>query len=277
MMNFIKGEGEVQGAYSWQHLLFVTVLLVIMAVIAVILGRHYKNKDYNTKNKVLIWTAIIIDSLEIVKIIISCILDGSLNPIRMLLPLFLCSIQLIAIPVAAFSKGRLKEAALDFVLIFGILGALVGNYGAAQNFNSYPVLSYPNIHSGLNHSISGFASLYIIFSGMRSMKRDNIPVCLCILTAFCIIAYIANIVLDYNYMFLMAGDGTPYDILYNLVGGNPLLYPVMVVLLFYVYVFVFYGVYYLVTKKRSKQVVVTEINDVNIDNNATDNNINEEI
>ena len=42
------------------------------------------------------------------------------------LPLFLCSIQLIAIPMAAFCKGRVKEACLDFVLTFGILGAVFG-------------------------------------------------------------------------------------------------------------------------------------------------------
>ena len=27
--------------------------------------------------------------------------------------------------------------------------------------------------------------------------------------------YIANVLLDYNYIFLMRGDGTPYDIVYN--------------------------------------------------------------
>jgi hypothetical protein len=38
-------------------------------------------------------------------------------------------------------------------------------------------------------------------------------------------------------MFLMQGDGTPYDILYNLVNGNPVLYPLGVVGLFFVYIF----------------------------------------
>ena len=258
MMEFLEGSGEAQGAYSWQHLLFVTVILLIMSAIAVILGRHYKHKDYTIKNRVLIWTAILIDTLEIVKIVISCVLAGSLEPITMLLPLFLCSIQLIAIPVAAFSKGKLKQAALDFVLIFGILGALVGNYGAAQNFNAYPVLSYPNIHSAINHAMSGFASLYILFSGMASMRKENIPVCLTILTSFCILAYIVNLIVDYNYMFLMAGDGTPYDILYNLVGGNQLLYPLGVVGLFFIYIFIFYGVYFAI-QNRHRQVVLKEV------------------
>ena len=66
-------------------------------------------------------------------------------------------------------------------------------------------------------------------------------------------AYIANISLDYNYMFLMRGDGTPYDIFYNLVGGNPVIYPIIVVLLFVLYISAFYYVYYLIKNRKNKQ------------------------
>ena len=66
-------------------------------------------------------------------------------------------------------------------------------------------------------------------------------------------AYLANILVDYNYMFLMAGDGTPYDILYNLVSGNKILYPVGVVVLFLAYIGAFYGIYYLTQKKKVVQ------------------------
>ncbi|MBR2971097.1 MAG: YwaF family protein [Clostridia bacterium] len=251
MKEFLSGSGEAQGAYSWQHLTFVTTLMVIMVLSAIFLGKRYKNQELAAKNKVLIWAAILIDGFELAKIIIACSLDGSIAPLRMMLPLFLCSIQLIAIPLAAFSKGKLKNAALDFVLIFGILGAVMGTYGAAQNYNAYPVLSWPNLVSGITHSISGFASLYIILSGMASMKKESIPICLSILSAFCILAYIANITLDYNYMFLMRGDGTPYDIFFNLVGGSPILYPLIVVALFFVYILGFYYVYILIKHKNT--------------------------
>ncbi|MBO7218772.1 MAG: YwaF family protein [Clostridia bacterium] len=275
MMDFFTGAGEAQGAYSWQHLTFVSSLMVIMVVAAVLLGRHFKNKGYESKNRVLIWTAIIIDALEIFKIVLYCILESSFDPIRRLLPFFLCSIQLIAIPVAAFSKGKLKNAALDFVCIFGILGALAGTFGAAQNYGVYPVLSYPNVHSGLNHSLAGFASLYIFFSGMASMRKENMSICLCILTSFCIVAYIACITLDYNYMFLLRGDGTPYDIFYNLVGGHPFFYPVTVVGLFFVYVFAFYGIYFAI-KGASRKVVLKEVKESTTEEAAAAEVANEE-
>ncbi len=251
MKDFFQGNGTPQGAYSPAHLIFVTSLMIIMVLSSIFFGKKNKNKDFISKNKVLIWTAILIDGFELAKIIIGCSLDGSLSALRTMLPLFLCSIQLIAIPIAAFTKGRIKNAALDFVVIFGILGAVMGTYGAAQNYAVYPVLSWPHIVSGITHSLSGFASLYIIISGMYSMKKENIGICLGILSAFCILAYIANITLDYNYMFLMAGDGTPYDIFYNLVNGSPVFYPMIVVLLFFVYIILYYYVFMKIVNKKA--------------------------
>lgn len=235
---------------SWQHLTFVSSLMVIMIACAVVLGILYRKKDFGQRNRVLMISAILIDSIELFKIVMLCVV--SKDPMRWTyeLPLFLCSIQLIAIPMAAFGKGRFKEASLDFVTIFGVLGAVLGTYFAGQNYGAYPVLSFDNVVSGVTHSISGFCALYIMISKMASMKKRNIPATVGILGGFCVAAYIANIVIDYNYMFLVKGDGTPYDLLYNVVKGNSILYPLLVVLLFVLYIAAFYGVYYLCTKKK---------------------------
>ena len=233
-----------EGFMSWQHLTFVTSLMVVMVALAIFLGKRMRNGEDAKKNRVLICAAILIDALEIFKIVIMCWRGN--NPMGWLyeLPLFLCSIQLITIPLAAFSKGRVREAALDFVLIFGILGAVLGTYGAGQNYGCYPVLSMDNVVSGLTHSISGFSSLYIAISGMTSMKKRNIPLTFSILGFFCVAAATANKLLDYNYMFLVRGDGTPYDVIYNLVGGHALLYAFCVVALFLLYIVAFYYIYF---------------------------------
>lgn len=241
-----------EGFLSWQHILFVTCLMAVMVAAAVILGLKYKSKTDREKNRVIIYSAILIDAFEIFKIIIVCLKSGDPFRWRYELPLFLCSVILIALPIAAFSKGRLKESALDFVLIFGILGALLGTYGAGNNYSAYPVLSFDNVISGVTHTISGFASLYIGISGMASMKKKNIPITFAVLLGFGVCASIANKILDYNYMFLVRGDGTPYEILYSLVGGNPIIYPVSVMALFFIYILAFYGVYFIVRKKSKK-------------------------
>lgn len=237
---------------SWQHLVFVTSLMAVMVILAVALGRRNQKVLPVKKNRVLIWAAILIDGFELFKILFFCAQDP--DAWRSMLPLFLCSIQLIAIPLAAFTRGRIQEAALDFVSIFGLLGAVLGTYGAGQNYNAYPVLSFDNVVSGLTHSISGFAALYIMISGMASMKRKNIWITFTILLGFCAAAYLANRLLDYNYMFLMAGDGTPYDILYQLVGGHKVFYPVSVVALFLVYICIFYSIWWMVKKKKKLAV-----------------------
>ena len=239
-----------EGYMSWQHLTFVSSLMVIMIFCAILFGRKAKRKGAPYNNRVLIAAALLIDGFELVKIVLHCYEAGGIEGLRTVLPLFLCSIQLITIPLAAFSKGRIKEAALDFVFIFGLLGAVLGTYGAGQNYNAYPVLSFTNVVSGITHSISGFASLYIAISGMASMRRRNMWITFSIMLGFAAAATVANFTLDYNYMFLRRGDGTPYDIFYNLVGGHPVLYPIVVVGLFIVYILVFYLIFFLACGRR---------------------------
>ncbi len=240
-----------EGYMSWQHLTFVSLLMVAMTVLAIWLGRRNRSAEDNIKNRVLIVAAILIDAIEIFKIFMISYRGGDAFHWKYELPLFLCSIQLITIPLAAFSRGRVREAALDFVSIFGIVGAVLGTYGAGQNYNAYPVISIDNVASGVTHSISGFCTLYILIAGMASMKKKNIAITFGILSGFCAAAYIVNRLIDYNYMFLMRPDGTPYELIYSLVNGHQVLYPLLVWLLFIVYIIGFYFTYYLCTRKKT--------------------------
>lgn len=246
---------EPEGYLSWQHILFVGALLCAMFALSIWLGLRNRRREDRAKNRTLIVTAILMDAIEIAKIAIMCYRSDDPTTWHNHLPLFLCSIQLITIPLAAFTKGRVREAALDFVFVFGLLGAILGTIGAGQNYNAYPVLSLDNVASGLTHCISGFAALYIVLSGQASMKKRNIPITYAILAVFCTAAFIANATLDTNYMFLRQGDGTPYDILYNLVGGNAVLYPIGVVAMFLIYIAAFYGVFFLIQKKKEAKTV----------------------
>lgn len=256
MKEFFGWDGytrEPEGYMSWQHILFVTCLMILMTALAVLFGKRNKGKSDAEKNRVLIVAAISIDVFEAFKIVIICLRAN--DPLLWLyeLPLFMCSILLIAIPLAAFSKGRMKESMIDFVLIFGLLGAVLGTYLAGNNYGSYPVLGFDNVVSGITHSISGFSSLYIFVTGMATVKKKNIPITASVLTGFAVCAFIANKLLDYNYMFLTRGDGTPYDIIYNLVDGNQVLYPMIVVLLFYIYIVAFYSVYFYLRSKKANR------------------------
>ena len=252
---------EPSGAYSWQHLTFVGSLLVAMVALAVWLGLRNKKRDFGTQNRVMIQSALLIDGLELIKIGIACYnshvsSDPWYDGILYNLPLFLCSIMLIAIPLTAFTKGRLRDVGADFVALFGILGAVAGTVGAAQNYSAYPVLGFDNMVSGFTHSISGFTSLYVLIAGVASLQKKNVLPCLALLSGFCGAAMIANAAADYNYMFLRSHDGTPYQILYNWVGGHSALYPAAVIGLFVVYMGAFYGVVALIRKSKKVKATV---------------------
>ena len=247
---------EPEGYFSWQHLTFVTCVMIVMAGLAIFYGLRNKNRSDREKNRVMIVSAFLIDGFELIKIVMFTIRDNDPTAWVSNLPLFLCSIQLITIPLAAFSKGRVKEAALDFVCIFGLLGAVMGTYLAGQNYGCYPVLCLDNVVSAITHAISGFCALYILSARMASMKKQNIFITFCILFFFGIAAYVANIFTERNYMFLLQGDGTPYDILFNLVGGHPVIYPIGVMALFVLYISLYYWVYFLINSKNAKKVPV---------------------
>ena len=262
---------EIEGAGSWQHILSTSYFVLGMIALAVLIGTIMKDKDYETKNKVLVVSAIAINAFESIKIITRCM--ASDNVVRTvlcnLLPLFLCSIQLIALPIAAFAKGRIKEATIDFVMIFGILGGVLGTVGAIQNYNAYPVFCFYNIVSAITHSISAFASLYIMISGMISLKKKNMWITFSITGGFAVIAYLVNVfnglvfegqvfresghAAGSNYMFLMFHDGTPYSIFYNILKGNKVLYPLLVVGIFIGYAAIVYMVPVIIKKIKEKK------------------------
>ena len=78
-----------EGFLSWQHITFVTTLLVIMMALAVILGNINRKKDDITKNKALIAAAILIDAVEIFKIVIMCVRSAVISLAFIFIILFL--------------------------------------------------------------------------------------------------------------------------------------------------------------------------------------------
>ena len=59
-------------------------------------------------------------------------------------------------------------------------------------------------------------------------ENASIPLSVGVLGGFCTAPYIANLFVNCNDIFLSRGDGTPYDILFALVNGHPVFYPLMV-------------------------------------------------
>ena len=66
-----------EGFLSWQHLLFVGGLLVLMFVLSIWLGKRNRTISPERQNRPLIYSAFLIDGIELIKIIGFCVRDGS--------------------------------------------------------------------------------------------------------------------------------------------------------------------------------------------------------
>ena len=242
------------GLFSWQHLLAVTLTLAILLTIAVFLGKKFRN-DPKKQNIVLLVAGISIVALQLMKrIYLLAETDNVIDCLIGNMPLYFCDIMIFIIPVCAIVRGRAKEICLDFIAICGLLMGFMGNYFAGNLYPSHAIISFSVFNALLNHSISAFTSLFIWVAGMNKMEKKNIPFTIGILFAFMTVALIVdyvNIPINgnpRNFMFFFHGDGTPFTFFHDMVGGNKIIYQIIVYTLQCGYMGLFYLVYYWVAK-----------------------------
>lgn len=244
-----------EGLFSWQHLLMVSTVFFIAVFLAVRLSRKTATADRATKMKIVVIAAIVLDGLELIKLVNYCIITNSLRILLNYLPLFLCSIPLIVLPMAAFTKGRLQQASLDFVMMFGLLGAVLGTYLAGNIYSIFPVLHFDPMISLATHMTSGFSALYIGLSGLGTLEKKNRVTGVVILGVFMALAFVIDQIgkvahFQDNYMFLSRADGTPFFILENIFGSGTALYSISVALTMWIYMGAFYLVAELLFRRR---------------------------
>ena len=227
-----------EGYMSWQHLLTVSIAFALCIFLAIHFGRKNKMKSREAKIRVVKIAAIVLDSVEILKLIVSVIITKDFGILLEFLPLFLCSIPLIVLPIAAFSKGRIQQAALDFMVMFGLLSGVLGTYLAGNIYSVYPVLHFYTLNSLTTHMTSAFAAMYIAISGLHTFEKRNIMISIGILGFFMIVAEMVNLLntgYQSNYMFLSSGDGTPFTIIESVFPAHTVMYAISVALCMWIY------------------------------------------
>ena len=247
------------GLFSWSHLLTVTLTLAALLTLAVFLGKKFKN-DYKKQNLVLLISGIAIVAIQLSKNIwLLCETDDFWDCLIGNWPLYFCDIPIYVIPLAALTKGRFKQWCLDFLAICGLLMGFMGNYFAGNLYPSHAIVSFSVFNALLNHSISAFVALFIWVPGLNKMEKRDIPFSIGILFTFMTIALIVDYIYipikgtPRNFMFFFHGDGTPFTIFHDLVGGNKIAYQIIIYVLQCGYMGLFYAVYYTVLKIMARQ------------------------
>lgn len=247
-------ERSPEGYFSWQHLLAAGVAFALALTLAVVLGIRQRRAPFAVKIRTVRSAALLIDGFELLKLTVLVVITRDFATLRSYLPLFLCSIPLIVLPVAGFGKGRLQQAALDFLLLFGLLGGLLGTFLAGNIYSIFPVLHFEPLVSLVTHNISSFSALFIGISGLATCEKKNRWIAIAILGFFMAAAELVNLVqtgtgFQSNYMFLSQSDGTPFLIVEGWFGARTPAYAVAVALLMWGYMLLFMAVFALLKKK----------------------------
>lgn len=275
---FFVQEGRTpEGYMSLEHILSVTITLIVFIAFAIILGIKIKNNS-KAINIVLVVSAILMIGLYIgrfsdvlyrnfvyykdtnslateegVKLFFSNIVNN--------LPLFLCDMAIIAIPICAFTKGRVRTIFADFLGIWGIPMGFIGTYLAGNVYPSNCIISFGALTSLFIHVIPAFVSLFIFVVGLNTMERRNMYYVIGMFVGFMffvlIYDYIFNPLFDANFMFFFRGDGTPFDLYLLLVGVKPgteasliqlMGYQTLIILTQTAYMVIFYLIYFPIRK-----------------------------
>ena len=266
---FLNKERAVDGMFSRAHLFTVTFILVHLVAIALYLGFKYKNnpKAISTVLKVSAFIMIFLYIAELTDGFVGQFVEKGLRldsqegwlkflgSIVNCVPLYLCDIAIFAIPIIAFSKGKIKTVLSDFLAIWGIPMGVIGTYLAGNVFAVKPVFSFDGFLCIFIHVVPAAVTVFLYATGLASLKRENVWRVLVFFFGFStftlIYDYIFNGLFDTNFMFFFKGDGTPFDMFRPYV---PLpVYQIIVFSLYAAYILAFYGVFFLIKNKIDKK------------------------
>ena len=269
---FLEKDRAPAGLFSFGHLFSVTLTLAIMIVLAIFLGKKFKN-DQKKQNLVLLIAGITVVTLEVAKIAYQAIISSNtLEAIIGNAPLYFCDIMIFIIPLSAITKGRFRQWCLDFTAICGLLMGFMGNYFAGNLYPSHAIISWSAMNALLNHSISAFASVFVWTTKLNKMEKRDIPFVIGLLFVFMTIALIVDYLYipftggPHNFMFFFYGDGTPFTLFHDLVRGNKIAYQIIIYILQCGYIGAFYAIYYPIARAAQKKKEAKQRQEVAVEN-----------
>lgn len=266
---FFLNEGRVvEPLFSQTQIFAITFAVVHLFGLAIYLGNKYKNNTIAV-NKIMKITAFIMIFLYVIEVMDSFVvhaIQGKLDfskqeGVRLLfslivnnVPLYLCDVAIWAIPIIAFSKGKVRTVASDFMGAWGIPMGVIGTYLAGNIFGIVPVFSFDGLLAIFIHVIPAAFAIFLYMTKTATIDRKNM-----LLSNVCFVIYL-GLVLGYchlfhpmfgtNFMFFFQGDGTPFDLFRPYVSLP--VYQIIVFALYLAYFVLFYIVFNFVKKKVTK-------------------------
>ena len=257
---FLEKDRAPAGLFSWSHLLSVSIIFIGFVVLGFFLAKKYKDNPKGQRIVLIITSAFLL-TLVLMKIIfLLATSDDVANTLLENLPLFFCDMMYFIIPIAAFSKGKVQDICFDFIAICGFMMGIMGNYFAGNIYVTHPAISYLSLINSFIHSIYAFAAMFIFKAHLNKMEKRNIPFTIGVLVIYMSIALLVDYLTGKNFMFLIGGSDTPFEIIFSMVKGNLIIYQIILYVLQCGYIGLFYLVYHLIIKLISKRKAKQETN-----------------
>ena len=267
---FFLNEGrEPEGLFSLAHIVTVTVILVLLSVVAINLGRKYKDNP-KAIDVVLKVSAIIMIVLYIAEVLggflhlymgkgfVLGTEEGNRAYFGLLvnsMPLFLCDIAIFSIPLIAFTKGKVRTILSDFMGIWGIPMGVIGTYLAGNVFGVSPVISFDGLLCIFIHVVPMSVTIFLYIIKFATIDKANMKTSLLSFLCFLLFVLVYNYIFGTNFMFFFTGDGTPFDLIRPYVSLP--VYQVIVFTLYMSYMILFcYAFHFFKSKVVLKKVPV---------------------
>lgn len=180
-------------------------LLIFCGVFLLMTLHHLKKMPAGKAEKLIRMMAVAVPVLEFSHTI-WLYLCGHQSLIK-LLPLHLCAMQSLFIPLAVFTK---KTCFQEFIYATSVLGGIFGILFPTGVAEVYPLFHYQTIQTVLLHMLLILVPLALIVTGAFRPSARNFPKVLLIFLCVAFVAAVVDFSSGENYMFLnLPPQGTP--------------------------------------------------------------------
>lgn len=194
------------------------IWIIIMIVVLVLGSWFYRSLDEKKRRYMRNTVAGLIVADEVFKQV--CLLIGG-NWEPQYLPLHLCSINIFLIALHAITNSKLLE---NFIYMFAMTTAPLAVLFAT--WTRLPLGNFMHLHSFTIHILLTLYPIMLLVG--RDLRRDRkmVPKCIVLFLVIVAVAYIVNITMGTNFLFIMHTESVnPLTFFENHFGSTMVAYP----------------------------------------------------